>query len=176
MAKKASKPKKTGKKAAKPSKDEEVETVNLSLLSGNQPPTKDLMYHVDNIAGWMDKASTAQGKVSDAKKKAKEAGVDVAAIMSFLKFQRMDPLDMAAQLRQLATMAAEAGLPVQISLFEPKYGTIEEQAGAEGYQAGSTGRTPDTKRWPEGAPGHVQYMRRWNDAQAEIITGGKTAA
>lgn len=176
MAKKGSKSRKSGKSVAKPTKAEQVETVNLSLLAGNQPPTRDLMYHVDNIAGWMDKASTAQGKVSDAKKKAKEAGVDVVAIMSFLKFKRMDPLDMASQLRQLATMAAEEGLPVQISLFESKYGSIEDQAGAEGYHAGSTGRTPDTKRWPEASPGHAQYMRRWNDAQAEIVSSGKSTA
>jgi hypothetical protein len=143
-----------------------------SLLAGNMPPVRDLMYHMDTIAGWMDKARTAQGKVSDAKKKAKEAGVDVSAIMTVMKMRRMDPLDLATELRQQAALMREADLPIQLSLMEPTFGTIEEQASAEGWTAGKAGRTPDTTRWPEGAPGHVEYMRRWNDGQKDTLEKG----
>lgn len=142
-----------------------------SLLIGNMPKVRDLMYHMDTIAGWMDKARTAQGKVSDAKKKAKEAGVDVAAIMTVMKMRRMDPMELATELRQQAALMAECDLPIQLSLMEPSFGSVEEQAKSEGWADGKRGSTPNTSRWPEGAPGSKEYHRRWNDAQREILTG-----
>lgn len=67
----------------------------------------------------------------------------------------------------------ERGLPIQLSLYEPKYGSVEDQAKAEGWAAGKAGRSPDTDRWPEGAPGSGDYMRRWNDAQKDTVEQGQ---
>jgi hypothetical protein len=176
MAKGSKKPLKRGggkKRAAKETQDEQVEVAVQSLLTGNMPKIRDLQYHMSQIAGYQDKARSASARVTEAKKKAKEAGVDVGAIMEVLAMKREDPLDVATRLRQLAALMSEEGLPVQIQLFEPKFGSIEEQAAAEGWQAGINGRSPDTERWPEGTPGHTEYLRRWNDAQREIVTGGK---
>ena len=166
--------KRTTRRAPKPGKTEEVDTsTGPQLLLGNMPPIRDLIYHLDNIAGWQAKAKTAQGKVTDAKKKAREAGVDLSAIALTMGFERMDPLDMATQLRQLQSLMNERGLPVQMQLYEPKYGSVEEQGAAEGWAAGTSGRSPDTERWKEGAPGHKEYLRRWNDAQRQTIEGGQ---
>lgn len=171
---------KPGKRKA-PTKEEQVE-VKVggkeieSLLVGNMPKIRDLTYHLDTIGGWMAKAKTAQGKVSDAKKKAKEAGVDVGALMTIMRMRRMDPTELATELRQQAAMMAEVGLPVQMKLFEPAFGSVEEKAAAEGWADGKADRVPNTARWPEGAPGHVEYMRRWNDGTRDNtekrVTGG----
>lgn len=162
-------------KSAKQTKGETVE-VNPAqgLLIGNMPPVKDLLYHADQIAGYQAKAKTAQGHVTAAKKRAREAGVDLNSIATALGYERTEPLELATHLRQLAALMAEKGMPVQIQLFEPKHGSVKEQAAAEGWAAGKAGRTPDTTRWPEGAEGHVEYMRRWNDGQKEIISGKAT--
>lgn len=182
MAKSKSKKgtKKPLRKVAKPTKAEKVEVNGASddeptllpLLGGNMPPIRDIMYHLDTINGLQARARTAAGKVSDAKKKAKEAGVDLKAIAEGVGMERMDPLDLAAYLRQLQTIVREKGLPVQLTLYEPKYGSIEEQARNEGGLDGANGRTPNMGRWPEGTPGSVDYMRAWNDSQAEIIRKG----
>lgn len=169
MAAKTKKPaNKGGKKSSTPTKDETVETGVMSLLMGdNAPPLKDLNYHYNTILGLMDKAASAQTKVSDAKKKAKEANVDVAALMNVRKALKMDPLDLAHRLRQEAALLRDKGSPVQMQLYEPKFGTVEEQAGNEGWQDGINARNMNLARWPEGTPGFVEYSRKWNDAQAE---------
>ena len=64
---------------------------------------------------------------------------------------------------------AARGLPVQLALYEPRYGSIEEQAATEGWQDGTNGRNMNDERWPEHSPGAVEYRRRWNDAQAEEV-------
>lgn len=162
------------RRAAKPTKDETVEVSGVEagsapLLAGNLPPTKDLLYHLGQIKGYQDAAKTASGRVTAAKKAAKEAGVDMQAVALAMGFSRSDPLDLATVLKQLQVYMREGGMPVQIGLFEPKFGSLEEQAKAEGWAAGRASRTPDTARWPEGAPGHVEYMRRWNDGQKDLI-------
>lgn len=97
--------KKSPRRAKAPTAEEVVDTsTGPQLLLGNMPPVKDLIYHLETIAGWQAKARTAQGKVSDAKKKAKEAGVDVTAITRMMGYERMDVLDLATELRQLSTL------------------------------------------------------------------------
>lgn len=78
----AAKKKSASKKKPKETKAEEVEaSVGSLLLGDNQPPIRDLMYHYETILGFEEKAATARSKVTDAKKKAKESGVDVTALM-----------------------------------------------------------------------------------------------
>lgn len=160
------------RRAKKATKAESVEVNGAQgLLLGNMPPIKDLKYHLGQIKGFQDAAKTASGRVTAAKKAAKEAGVDLQAIALAMGFKRADALDLATMLRQLQALMAEEGTPVQISLFEPKYGSVEKQAAHEGWKDGKAGKSPDTVRWPEGTPGHVEYLRRWNDAQRDTIEG-----
>ncbi len=164
-----------GKRKAKaPTKEETVEVNNsMSLLLGNMPPVRDIIYHLETIKGLQDRARTAAGKVTDAKKKAKEAGIDMGALSLAMGYERMDPLEMATQLRQMQAVMREKGMPVQLALYEPKFGTIEAQATHEGWAAGIAGRSPDMERWPEGSPGSKEMMRAWNDGQADVIANPK---
>jgi len=182
-AKKKSAGKKVGSarkgKAAKPTKADTVQTTGGDgdggvppLLAGNMPPIKDLLYHLEQIAGYQAKAKTASMAVTKAKNAAKAAGVDLKSLSETQGLIGMDPLDMATYFRQLQALMKEKGMPIQIQLFEPKFGSVEDQASHEGWADGTNGRTPNTTRWPEGTPGHVQYMRRWNDGQKEIISKG----
>lgn len=162
--------KKPLRRSKKPTKDEVTETT-LSLLGGNLPPTRDLLYHYETIAGHMDRVKTAQGKLGDAKKTAKEAGVDVSAMMDAMKKLRLDPLELAGRLRQEALLLSENGSPVQIMLFETKYGSVDEQASAEGLADGRAARSPNVERWKEGAPGQETYMAAWHKGQKENAAG-----
>lgn len=173
MAAKKKTVKKGGRRAAKETKDETVDTsAGIQLLLGNMPPSKDVMYHYQTILGLMEKASSAQGRVGDAKKKAKESGIDVSALMTVMKFTRLEALDLATMLKQQAMLMAELGLPVQLSLYETKYGSIEKQAMKLGWDAGRAGRSPPTDMFPEGTPGHPELMRGWQDGQAQLGKDG----
>ena len=182
-SKKASAPKKVARKSAKPAprhrakkptKGETVETSEgVQLLLGNMPSAKDAMFHYQTILALIDKARTASARVSEAKKKAKEANVDVGALMTVMRMERADPLDLAGELKMQAMLMSELGLPVQINLFEPKYGSIEEQAKAEGFAAGKAGRSADGGRWKEGEPGYEEYLAAWTKGQASHVTGAE---
>lgn len=168
-------------RASKPTKADTVD-VKIggkqieSLLIGNMPPIKDLLYHAAQIAGYQASAKTAQGKVTAAKKRAREAGVDLSAVALAMGYERADPLELATELRQLAAIMKAKDMPIQLQLVEPKFGSIEEQAKVEGWNDGKAARTPNTSRWQEGAPGYVEYMRRWNDAQKDNMENGAGAS
>lgn len=173
-AKKKAVKKASSKRAAKETVDEKVEVATASLLSGNMPKIRDLTYHMGQIAGYQDKARTASAKVTEAKKKAKEAGVDVGAIMEIISMKREDPLEIATRFRQLAALMAEEGMPVQIKLFEPTYGSLEDRATKLGYDAGINGRSPPSDMFPEGTPGHPEMLRAWNDGQRQLVENGQS--
>lgn len=175
-AKKAVKKGGGGRRAKPPTKEETVDiSTNMSLLFGNMPPTRDQMYHLQTIIGLEEKAATAQGRVREAKAKAKDAGIDLVAMGLHKKLKRADILDAVTTLRQLAVYFREEGMPVQISLFETKFGSMEEMGAAEGWRDGKAGKSPNSDRWIEGAPGFKEYMRRWNDANRDNLMGDKSA-
>jgi hypothetical protein len=171
-------------RAAKPTKAETVEvsggeTGVPPLLAGNMPPIKDLIYHMEQIAGYQAKAKTASMAVTKAKNAAKAAGVDLKSIAEGQGLIGMDPLDMATYFRQLQAIMVEKGMPVQIQLFEPKFGSTEAQAKHEGWNDAKADKPPNTVRWPEGTPGYPEYMRSWNDGTRDNtvkrVTGAEDA-
>lgn len=176
-AKKPAKKKAAVKKAAKPANGTFVKSSEgVQLLLGNMMGEKDRAYYVDTYLKLLAKHQKTGSDLSDFGKKAKEAGVDMPAMKAVLKLEKTDPLDLASTLKQMAAFGKDRGLPIQIQLFEPKYGSIEAQATKLGWDAGMSGRNPPTELYPEGTPGHTEAVRAWNDAQAQIILDGAKAA
>jgi hypothetical protein len=167
------KPAARGRRAAKPTKEEAVETSHgAQLLLSNLPSDKDATFAYETLLHLMAKARSASGKVGDHKKKMKEMGMNVQAFTETMKLERLDPEDLAAQLMEMRRLAKLRGLPVQIDLYEAKYGTVEEQAYAEGYGDGKNGRNANLKRWGEGTKGYDEYMRGWNAGQKDMVMKG----
>jgi len=71
------------------------------------------------------------------------------------------------QNERVFTLIIECELLREVEAYAFDFGSIEEQAKTEGWQDGINARNINLARWPEGAPGHIEYSRRWNDAQAE---------
>lgn len=153
---------------AKPTKDETVEVKQgVQLLLANLPSDKDALYHYENILQHAAKAKTASANLGSAKKKAKEAGIDVSAIMETMKLERMDPLDLASKLKEQARLMDKRGLPIQMGLYETAYKSVEEQAYDLGFKDGVAGRSMNTKLYKEGGPGYEDYARGWRAGQAK---------
>jgi uncharacterized protein (UPF0335 family) len=172
VAAKTKKPaKKGGKKPAKETKAETVETsTGVQLLLGNMMAQKDREYYVNTYLGLKGKCDKANSDLSEFGKKAKEAGVDMKAMKQVLGMEKLDAIDVADFLKQMAAFARDRGLPVQIQLFQPKFGTLEAQATQLGWDAGINGRNPPVDLFPEGTPGHPEMMRAWNDSQAQLVS------
>lgn len=135
----------------------------------NMPSERDLEHHLQNIKGWKDKAATAQKHLSDARKKAREAGISIKAIMVYLGYERADTLDVATELGQLSILMRRRGHPVQMQLYDLRHGDPAAQAKAEGYADGRAAKTPNAARWPETSPQHAIYMAAWNDGQKDNL-------
>ena len=162
------------RRSPKETKAESVEvSTGVQLLLGNGPPDKDLLHHYENVLAWEAKKDTVMGHLRAAKKVAKEAGCDLEAMNQVKHDERMEPQDLANRMRQYAQLGRIRGLPVQTQLFEPKYGSIEEQAKAEGFAAGKAGRSADGGRWKEGEPGYEEYLAAWTKGQASHVTGAE---
>lgn len=172
----AKKPKGGGarRKPAKLTRADKVDVNNdgVQLLLGNMIAEKDREYYCTTYLGLMAKKAHIGSQIQEFGKKCKEAGVDLPAMKLALSMEKWDPLELATYLKQQAAFMRDRGLPVQLALYEPKYGSIEKQAQALGWQAGRAGRSPDTAMFPENTPGHVEYMRSWNDGQAELGKNG----
>lgn len=162
------------RKAQKPTAEETVQTSEgVQLLLGNMIGEKDRSYYVDTYLKLLAKQQKAAADLKDFSGKAKEAGVDMSAMKAVLKLEKMDPLDLATTLKQMAAFGRDRGLPVQFQLFEPKYGSLEEQAKKLGYDAGYKGNNPLMEMYPEGTPGHEPMMQGWRSGQAQLVEDGK---
>lgn len=174
--KKPAKAKAPRRRKLKETKAEAVEVSSgVQLLLGNIIGQKDREYYLETFLKLKAKAATANSAVRDFRKKAKEAGVNMSAVDDVLAMEKMDPMDLADLLKQTMLLARDRGLPVQIQLFEPKYGSPDEQATKLFWDAGINGRSPPIDLFPEGAPGYEAGMRAWNDAQKQIVEDGKKA-
>lgn len=164
---------KSTKRAAKATKAETVEVSDgVQLLLGNIMEQKDREYYVETFLKLKAKADTANSHVRDFRKKAKEAGVDMKALTDVLAMERWEVLDLASYLKQMSAFMRDRGLPVQAALFETKYGSVDEQSGKLGWDAGISGRSPPVELFPEGTPGFESMMRQWNSAQRQIVEDG----
>lgn len=142
----------------------------------NMPSERDILHHLQNIKHYEDKAATARGHLADAKKKAKEAGIDLQALKLSMGFARSDTLDISTMLNQLSKMMAIQGLPVQMHLYDARYSDPEAQAKVEGFQDGKACKTPNAAKYPEGSPFHAAYMASWMEGSATNVKGAPSAA
>jgi hypothetical protein len=148
--------------------DESTEITRSPELP-NLPGERDIVHHLQTIKAFADKAKTASSNLTAAKKRAREAGIDLGAVALTMGFRRLDALAVTTMLSQLSAMMRIDGQPVQISVFDAKYDAPEAQAKVEGFADGKAGRSPNTARWPEGTPAHDSYMAAWKDGTASNV-------
>lgn len=146
---------------------------SVQLLLGNMMEQKDRAYYMETWLKLKAKADTATSHLRDFRKKAKEAGVNVQAMTDTLKMERLDPLEVADYLKQQMMFFRDRGMPVQLSLYEPKYDSVEQQAQHMGWDAGINGRSPPIDLFPENTPGYEPMLKAWNDAQAQLIENAR---
>lgn len=171
-ASKVTKPKATratGKaKAELRAEAKEAVKEHVAQATLKMPEPRDLEHHFKTIKGFKEKASTANSHLRDARKKAKEAGINLAALDGIYAFERMDEHEVRAELSQLAKHMELQGHPVQIALFEAKNGNVDEEAYRVGRRHCELGRAADNP-YPEGSTPAVQYERGYMELTAERL-------
>lgn len=126
------------------------------------------------------KLTEAQSAHRHALKRAKAAGIDLAAMAEAIDITKRDSDEVAQHMRTVARYAAWMGQPIgtQGALFDATDGNMPSQkAAAEqhewaadeaGYDAGRAGRNRDDHPYEVGTPLHAAWDRGWMKGQAFI--------
>jgi len=141
---------------------------HVAQATMNMPQPKDLEHHYRSVKGFAEKAATANSHLRTARKTAKEAGVDLAALDRMFKYERMDEHEVRAELAQLSKHMEIQGHPVQIALFEAKNGNVDEEAYRVGRRHCEMGRAAENP-YPEGSTPAAQYERGYMELTAERL-------
>ena len=165
--------KKTGGAKTKTKKEmraEAAEAVKEHVAQAvlKMPEPRDLEHHYRQIKGFKEKAATANSHLRDARKKAKEAGINLAALDGILSYERMDEHEVREELSQLSAHLKIHGHPVQLTIFEAKNGTAEEEAYRVGRKHCELGKSSDSP-YPEGSSADAEYTRGYSDMTAERL-------
>jgi hypothetical protein len=169
----AKKSKGSSRRRAAPTKEETVETsTGVQLLLGNMPSDKDALSNLEILMNLIDRSHSAAARVTDHKKKMREMGFDITGMTNTIRLMRLDPIDLAAELKEQQRLMRLKGLPVQMALFEPKYGSPEAQAKALGYRTGRAGKSVNAELYPDTSPYFETYLAAWTEGQKDMIEKG----
>lgn len=152
--------KKPGKKAAAAAEDNQ--------LALPMPKERDLKHYISEYQLADAAVKKAKQHLDKIVASADEAGVSVPAIKRGLKIVASKNLIQAkSDLMQLSMVLEELGCPLQIQVFEAKFGGPEAEAKAAGYRDGKAGRDRDYGQWVKGSPARRAYDGGYEEAQIE---------
>lgn len=175
MAKAKSQKKPAGKKKAdkKGATDIDGETGEAVQLA--MPAERDVKHYISEWA-------LADKRVKDAEKARKkvetcmdEAGISVKEMKRAAKMKDVNPVQLKYDMSQLCMFMSEMGLPVQIQVFETRFGSAEAEQKARGYKDGKAGKDRDHGTLMKGSPGRRAYDEGYDEGQIENMPIDATA-
>lgn len=151
--------------------------------AGSNVTPETVLQHWREISRTAREAREAQSKARHARKRAKDAGINMSAFAMLETLAKLDTEDATLRLRDTLRMAAWLELPLgqQANLFgfddaqRPSEKASAEQrewaAEETGYEAGRAGRAGDDTPYPAGSPLHQRWYTGWTRGQAAIAEG-----
>jgi hypothetical protein len=163
MAKAKTKKAAAGKRAAKSAKPKE-DSPQLALP---MPKDRDLKHYISEYQLGKKRVDDAKAALDKITASADEAGVSVDAIKKGLAIQKKNPAQAKSDMMQLAMVLRELGTPLQVEVYEPKYGSPEAEAKVAGFQDGKAGKDRDYRSWVKGSPARRAYDENYEAGQLE---------
>jgi hypothetical protein len=158
-----------GKKPKAVDEPTELKAVNPSQAEFKLPADRDALYHFTTIRGLRAKVDEANARLSNARKVAKEAGIEPEHINLVLKWQKHDPAELNAHLRKMAQMFKVGDLPVQFSIFDLSALSPEERALQEGHKAGKESVDFDANPYHPSSPEGQKWIEGLQRGRAELV-------
>ena len=147
----------------------ELKAVAPSQAEFKLPADRDALHHYTTIRGLKAKVDEANARLSNARKMAKEAGIEPEHINAVLKWQKHDPAELNAHLRKMAQMFKIGDLPVQFSIFDLSSLSPPERALQEGHKAGKEGVDFDANPYHPSSPEGQKWIEGLHRGRAEIV-------
>lgn len=150
---------------------------DITAAGSNGPAHKDLKYHFGQLKGLKAKVDEASANYSNARKRAKEAGIDPAVLGHLMKIEKQDPLEVKIYFKQLDRAAQANGLEIQMDMFDSSGVSREAQIFDDGFKAGLAGKSTTDNPHDANTEAGQTWLSAWHMGQSRNVAGiGKTKA
>lgn len=161
---------------------------SLAEARSHNVPAAVFLKHYRSIRNCKTEHKETGAAVARAKKAAKNAGIDLAALSWLEKLTDLDTDEAEMQLRHLTTYAQWLSLPIgmQLNMFgQPEPATVdaktaaehrEWQAGEDGLMAGRAGHERDTNLKDPGSAEHAAWDLGWRHGHEDWLEAQQTIA
>lgn len=142
----------------------------------NGPGARDLQHHMGLISSALQKKQDADMKLAGLYSNAEECGLDKKAIKALIKLQKQDTEKTKTDFTTLIQYAQWMKMPVgtQLAFFEDGTKTPEQNAHAEGLEAGAKGVSANRNPYPGGSKLEPVWEAGRMEGQANIIGKGSS--
>jgi len=143
---------------------------DLTAAGSNGPSYKDLRMHFTTLKGLKLKVDEASSTYSNARKRAKECGIDPAVLSHLMKLEKQDPLEVKMYFKQLDRAAQANGLEVQIDMFDNSGVTREAQIFDDGVKAGAAAKSTSDNPHQENTEAGQTWLTGWHAGQKRNLS------
>lgn len=142
---------------------------DITAAGSNGPSFKDLKFHFSTLKGLKIKVDEANSHYSNAKKRAKEVGIDPAILKHLMKIEKQDPLEVKLYFQQLDRAAQACGLEIQIEMFDSSGVSREAQIFDDGVKAGAAGKSSTDGPHDENTDAGQNWLSGWHVGQKRTL-------
>lgn len=134
------------------------------------PPPDDILFHMRNIKGWKEKATTINASVRNARKSASKVNKLLPALIDeLLALERLDDQSEFKRRMDMLSVGLKAvGSPYQINVFDMLAGDVQDQARKRGYDDAKANRVANSP-YPENSDLSNSYLAGWQRGTAENL-------
>lgn len=148
---------------------------DVTAAGSNGPAHKDIRYHFGQLKGLKSKVDEASANYSNARKRAKESGIDPAVLTHLMKIEKQDPFEVKLYFKLLDRAAQANGLELQMDMFDSSGISREAQIFDDGFKAGLAGKSMDDNPHQLNTEAGQTWQQAWNLGQSRNVAGiGKT--
>jgi ribosome modulation factor len=150
---------------------------DLTARGSNGPSFDDIRHHFAQLKILKEKVKSANGEYQNARKIAKEAGVDPAVLSALMKAEKQDPDEVKLYNKALGRAATAVGIDIQLELFDKSGISREAQIFDDGLKAGLAGKSTSDGPHDANTEAGQTWLAGWHLGQSRNLAGiGKTKA
>jgi ribosome modulation factor len=148
---------------------------DLTARGTNGPSYDDIRFHFQKLKSLKEKVASANGEYQNARKVAKEAGVDPGVLSALMKAEKQDPDEVKLYNKALGRAATAVGIDIQLELFDKSGISREAQIFDDGLKAGLAGKSSDDTAHDANTEAGQTWLAGWTLGQSRNVAGiGKT--
>ena len=138
---------------------------DITAGGSNGPSYADYRHWFQKLKVLKAKVREANSEYSNARKGAKDAGIDPSVLSYLMKRQEQDPLEVEIYHKQLVRAGTAVGIEVQMDLFDRSNISREAQIFDDGVKAGAAAKNTSDNPHNENTDAGQTWLAGWHAGQ-----------